>query len=134
MSPLFPATLHILGERLQQRREQLASQLRQRLHQNHEQQEMALFNNYAVDLDRAEACQLSDTDIALLNHELAELRTVDEALARLREGVYGLCAHCGEAIGEARLLAQPEAVMCRDCQAEAEQHGDSRPATAAGRY
>ncbi len=82
MSPLFPATLHILGERLQQRREQLASQLRQRLHQNYEQQEMALFNNYAIDLDRAEACQLSDTDIALLSKPVRpmELRATLRAL------------------------------------------------------
>ncbi|MES2164527.1 MAG: TraR/DksA C4-type zinc finger protein [Pseudomonadota bacterium] len=132
MSHLTPTILLLLGDRLQQRREELALQLRHRLHQNYEQQELALFNNYAIGADQAEACQLSDTDIALLNHELAELRTVDGALARLREGSYGLCAQCGEAIGEARLQAQPDAVMCRDCQAEAEQHGGARPQLAAG--
>lgn len=126
MSPITATVMQQLDGRLQQRREQLAEQLRQRLHQADEEQQMALFNNYAVDPDHAEANQLSDTDIALLNHELLELKAVDDALTRLRQGLYGVCARCGEAIGEARLLAQPEAEMCLDCQAAVERRGAGR--------
>ncbi|MYN20664.1 hypothetical protein GTP81_28385 [Rugamonas sp. FT107W] len=126
MSTVSANVMQVLSNRLQQRREQLSAQLRQRLHQADEQQEMALFNNYAIDADLAEASQLSDTDIALLNHELLELRSVDNALGRLHHGGYGQCSHCGEAILEARLLAQPEAEMCRDCQTELELRGGSK--------
>lgn len=39
-----------------------------------------------------------------------------EALERLREGEYGLCVECGEAIAPARLRAMPEVITCVRCQ------------------
>jgi RNA polymerase-binding transcription factor DksA len=39
-----------------------------------------------------------------------------EALERLREGEYGLCVECGEAIAPARLRAMPEVTTCVRCQ------------------
>ncbi len=37
---------------------------------------------------------------------------IDDALARIDEGTYGVCAACGEAIPEARLAAVPYATLC----------------------
>jgi DnaK suppressor protein len=62
-----------------------------------------------------------DMDFALVEMECATLRRIDEALQRLEEGSYGVCADCGERIAEARLKALPFAVMCRDCQEHEEQ-------------
>ena len=39
-----------------------------------------------------------------------------EALERLRNGEYGVCQECGEAIAPARLKAMPEVMTCVRCQ------------------
>jgi DnaK suppressor protein len=44
------------------------------------------------------------------------LNKINEALARLEDGRYGLCFECGEEIAEARLRALPFAVRCKDCE------------------
>lgn len=122
MSPTTTAGMHDLVHSLQMRRTELVAQLRQRLHAGEGQQEMALFNNYTDDADQAAASQLNETDISLLNRELAELRTIDTALARLQDHSYGRCSHCGAMIPAARLQALPEADMCLDCQRAREMH------------
>ncbi|MDF2559319.1 MAG: molecular chaperone DnaK [Microbacterium sp.] len=45
----------------------------------------------------------------------SELRQVDDALARVDAGTYGVCANCGKAIPEARLQARPFAEYCVTC-------------------
>jgi DnaK suppressor protein len=59
-------------------------------------------------------------DFALMEMESQTLRKIDDALLRLEEGSYGVCAECDEAISEARLRALPFAGLCRDCQAQHE--------------
>ncbi|TFW23129.1 TraR/DksA family transcriptional regulator [Duganella callida] len=120
MTALSAAQLHTLAQRLQLQRAQLVARLRQRLHQADEEQQLALFNDYEIDADLAAASELGDTDLALLQHELAQLRSVDAALARMREHRYGVCAGCEAAIAPVRLLAQPDARLCHACQAERE--------------
>jgi RNA polymerase-binding protein DksA len=44
------------------------------------------------------------------------LRAIDEAIARLNDGVYGLCLECGEPISPKRLEADPAAARCVACQ------------------
>lgn len=44
-----------------------------------------------------------------------EIRELDEALVRLREGVYGICERCGTAIADVRLEALVAARRCIDC-------------------
>lgn len=53
-------------------------------------------------------------------HESAQLRQVDQALERIREGRYGYCAQTGEPIGLRRLLAQPETALAADAENLAE--------------
>ncbi len=57
-----------------------------------------------------------DLDVALLEARGAMLAQLNEALRRLDEGTYGLCAGCGTQIGEGRLSALPFATLCHDCQ------------------
>jgi len=45
----------------------------------------------------------------------AELRQVDDALARVDAGTYGICANCGRPIPAARLEARPFAEYCVAC-------------------
>lgn len=46
---------------------------------------------------------------------LAEVRELREALFRMANGTYGVCATCGGAIGETRLKAVPSATTCLSC-------------------
>ncbi len=48
------------------------------------------------------------------------LAKVDQALAKIEAGEYGLCESCGEEIGTKRLEARPVAELCIDCKAEQE--------------
>jgi len=61
-----------------------------------------------------------DLEFALNEHELAELQAIDRALARVREGTYGLCIDCEVRIPEARLNAAPQALRCIHCQEKTE--------------
>ena len=45
---------------------------------------------------------------------------VDQAIAKIEAGEYGLCESCGEEIGNKRLEARPVAELCIDCKAEQE--------------
>jgi len=54
-------------------------------------------------------------DLALRDRERAQLRQVEEALERLRDGTFGACRSCGKPIGEERLAAIPWAATCIDC-------------------
>ncbi|MCP4591349.1 MAG: hypothetical protein GY842_11420 [bacterium] len=46
-----------------------------------------------------------------------------EAMQRIREGVYEICADCSGEIPAERLLAKPEATRCVKCQLERERQG-----------
>ena len=58
---------------------------------------------------------LSDSDGILLNR-------IVEATARLDDGTFGICVHCRNELGRARLEAVPWAPYCIDCQ-ELEEKG-----------
>lgn len=62
---------------------------------------------------------LTDVNATLYHRHIGELRDIDEARRRMREGSYGFCIDCGEAIAFERLRAQPAAARCIGCQ---EQH------------
>lgn len=65
--------------------------------------------------DRASERQGDEVLEALGQVELAELKKIDAALARIADGRYGTCLKCGEQISEARLNAVPEAALCKRC-------------------
>jgi RNA polymerase-binding transcription factor DksA len=50
----------------------------------------------------------------------SELQEIDEALARIREGTFGLCEDCGRPIPAARLEAIPYARLCISCKSQEE--------------
>lgn len=58
-----------------------------------------------------------ERDTALLAMEREQLAQIEQALARLDAGTYGLCIGCGEAIAPGRLEILPYAAYCIDCQA-----------------
>ena len=54
------------------------------------------------------------------------LQKIDEALHRIDDGTYGICAICGQLIRKARLQHLPFAHTCMECQSEMEANRDSR--------
>lgn len=50
-----------------------------------------------------------------------EIRTIDQALARIKEGTYGICEHCSEKISHERLKAIPYTQLCLACQRREEE-------------
>jgi len=44
------------------------------------------------------------------------LQAIEEALARIEKGTYGLCRDCGEPVAEARLNAIPWTRVCITCK------------------
>ena len=54
--------------------------------------------------------------VSLSEVNMKILREIDYALERIREGDYGVCEDCGEAIPEARLVAIPWARQCLACE------------------
>jgi DnaK suppressor protein len=68
------------------------------------------------DVEASEAEAQGDLELAIVELRSEMLTRIDEALARLKQGVYGDCFACGEEIAERRLRALPFAVRCRDCE------------------
>ena len=53
--------------------------------------------------------------VALLAQCESRLHEMDEALERCRQGRYGTCHSCGQAIAAERLVARPAASTCLRC-------------------
>lgn len=70
--------------------------------------------NASDDWARAETER--DLAFGLEERESAELVAIDEALQRIADGSYGLCAECGAQMATARLHANPTALRCVGCQ------------------
>lgn len=52
--------------------------------------------------------------------ESRELRQIEAAIQKMREGTYGICDRCEKAIPIARLQALPFTTLCIDCQRKRE--------------
>ena len=64
--------------------------------------------------------------------ESRELASIENALERMRNGLYGTCEYCGCKIPMARLNALPYATMCIACQREVERTGAGSSGREAG--
>lgn len=67
-----------------------------------------------------------EKDYSLLGTIRLYLRKIDDALARVDEGSYGICERCGAEIGRERLEAMPMTTLCKACK-EAEESRDGTP-------
>ncbi len=65
--------------------------------------------------DRSSERQGDEVLEALGHVELAELKRIDAALERIADGIYGICLKCEEPISDARLIAVPDAALCKNC-------------------
>jgi len=67
-------------------------------------------------IDQANADAEADLQIRLHQTDGRLLRAIEEALARMRHGTYGVCEVCKQPISKVRLEAVPWAHHCRQCK------------------
>jgi DnaK suppressor protein len=65
--------------------------------------------------DKASSSYTKEFLFSLSDGERVLLQQIDQALARVEEGNYGLCTNCGNPIPEKRLEAVPWTPYCVDC-------------------
>lgn len=66
--------------------------------------------------DRATLESGRSFELRIRDRERRLLTKIDEAIARIDEGTYGICEDCGEEIGLKRLEARPVTTLCIDCK------------------
>lgn len=86
----------------------------------------------SVESDRTSFPEVGDLVSASLEKERAfeygelgvnALREIDNALAKLKEGTFGICELCGKQIGLRRLKVMPSARLCIACKSKEEASG-----------
>ncbi|MDH3329971.1 MAG: RNA polymerase-binding protein DksA [Desulfobulbaceae bacterium] len=71
--------------------------------------------------DRATVESDRNFELRIRDRERKLMNKIEEALARIEEGEYGVCDSCGEDIAVKRLEARPVAKFCIDCKTRQEQ-------------
>ncbi len=75
--------------------------------------------------DKATVLESQRIKSALSSIERQKLANIDNALKKIEDGTYGICAQCGEMIDEKRLMVKPFAIYCVKCRQEKEKNGPS---------
>ena len=76
------------------------------------------------ELDLASDQQDRELSLLLSGRAREKLMAINEALAKIEEGNYGVCQECGEKIGAGRLKVMPLATYCVECQTKIEKEID----------
>lgn len=70
--------------------------------------------------DQAMLDMAEELDLSLLEMRNKNLKAIQDAFRRLKEGSYGICEECGIEIPEKRLMVMPFTPFCVDCQQKQE--------------
>ncbi len=105
-------SLRQFKNRLSTRRTHLIRGIEQRLKENRDFGDLRFTDvaDIASNTSRDELLWL------IVEEERRELEQIDEALARIRSGGYGICRNCGQPIKKERLEALPFATLCVKCK------------------
>jgi len=116
MNDLTNLQIDAISAQLAQRNRELRVEIRAALIQSDQQHHKDLAGSVSDIADESVADMLIDVDVALADRHVTELREVEAALQRIRDGDYGACIECGDTIGHERLAANPTARRCIRCQ------------------
>jgi DnaK suppressor protein len=106
-----------LNKRVDARHRLLLAKVRDDLEQSENRQYAQLIGTLPGDVaDQSVADALADLNISIVDRHIEELRDIEAAKLRIRDGTYGTCIDCGEEIGFERLCAYPTAKRCIRCQ------------------
>ncbi|MDY6850462.1 MAG: RNA polymerase-binding protein DksA [Thermodesulfobacteriota bacterium] len=76
--------------------------------------------NFPDPADRASMEAERNFTLRIRDRERKLIGKINEALARVEDGTFGLCESCGEPIGIKRLEARPVTTRCIDCKTKQE--------------
>jgi len=71
-------------------------------------------------LSRMDALQAQAMSVATQQRRQQMLQRIEPALARLENGVWGICVRCEDEIAHARLEVDLTCLLCLECASEAE--------------
>jgi DnaK suppressor protein len=83
-------------------------------------------DDLADEADLANNSVNQQVSFSIREKEMTKLRRIDNALARIEEGNYGLCVESGEEIENKRLETQPWAEFCIEVAEEKEREYGQR--------
>jgi DnaK suppressor protein len=108
-------------ETLQDMRAQLLRSVQADLQEGREQAKDDGMDTY----DLASDARDREISLILTDRDRDKLQAIDDALARIDGGTYGVCESCESDIAEGRLEALPFTRLCISCQAEREKEAKS---------
>ena len=74
-------------------------------------------NSVSADIvDQASSYTDKAVEMKAINRQIKLISKIDQALLRVRDGIYGFCAETAEPIGLKRLMARPVAELCITAQ------------------
>ena len=120
MSEVSAAERADFSEQLARRSAELVSAIENRLAQARTERVAPDAISVTDGGDKALLEAASGLDLAIVSHDVEELRAIESAQARLADGTFGMCIDCGDAIARGRLRAYPAAKRCAACQNEVE--------------
>jgi DnaK suppressor protein len=103
-------------EMLLEMRMQLLRSVRQELAEGRDQTKDEGMDTY----DLASESRDREINVVLADRDRGKMEAIEDALARVEDGSYGVCDSCETDIAEARLEALPFTRLCVNCQAERE--------------
>ncbi len=101
----------------QKRLETLKTELEAAVKTNTEDSEVVSLEQSIGRIARMEAIYAQQTAMELKQRQKNRVKAVEQALKKIGQGRYGICARCRKPIAEERLEIQPEAVVCVQCAA-----------------
>ena len=110
------AQIDILKRAIARRYAQLLEETQEDVERARQETFGALAGPVTDEADRAAADLLADLDQAEVSRDLREVKNVEAALARIKDGSFGFCADCGVELDLERLRACPIAMRCVRCQ------------------
>lgn len=127
--PLTPKQSEELRKRVERRRAELVAELREDAARARDEP-YSEHAGIAPDTgDESVATLIADLEQADVTRDLEELRAIDAAWQRIKDGTYGVCVDCGADVGYERLKANPAAARDIRCQERHEKTygGNPRP-------
>jgi DnaK suppressor protein len=121
MTHLDATTLTSHKSRLRARAAELRDEIADTLERTEEESYQQIAGQVRDREDASFADLIVDVNLAEVDRDVGELRAIDAALTRIKDGSYGICESCGGEIAPARLEAEPTAVRCIRCQEAWEQ-------------
>jgi RNA polymerase-binding protein DksA len=119
--PLDKKQITLLEQELDRRYAELLDDIREELSQSGDSEYIELLGRGGTDAgEEAVRDLLWGLNSTLYDRHIRQIREIELARQRMREGLYGVCVDCDEDISFERLRARPTATRCIYCQQQHE--------------